>query len=500
MVTIETQETQYERSHTTRVAAPLPGATSRKTREHQTLRIIQDLFGPAAQRPFALRLWDGSVQYARRGREPDFTLELKSPDALRRMLLPSELALGEAYLRDDFDIEGDIEAASALADMLAARFSSPLAFVRLVQRLVPRLMALPGSLEPPPEPAPTESKGRVGPRRGADLNLRLAGLRHSRRRDAIAVRSHYDVGNDFYALWLDRRMVYSCAYFKTGTETLDEAQEAKLEFICRKLRLRPGETLLDIGCGWGGLVMHAAEHYGVNALGITLSEPQAELARKRIAEAGLGDRCRVEVLDYRDVPPKEKFDKIVSVGMFEHVGRKNLPLYFEQTLRHLAPGGLFLNHGIVDLAARPAGAASRLAAKMWRSGSFIEKYVFPDGELVAPGDVIRFAEDAGFETRDVESLREHYALTLRHWVRRLESRHDEAVRMVGEATYRVWRLYMAGCAHGFARGSLGIVQTLFSKPREDGATVLPPTRADLYDAGPRRQDARRQDAGLNTGA
>jgi cyclopropane-fatty-acyl-phospholipid synthase len=295
-------------------------------------------------------------------------------------------------------------------------------------------------------------------------------------------------------------MVYSCAYFKTGTETLDEAQEAKLEFICRKLRLRPGETLLDIGCGWGGLVMHAAEHYGVNALGITLSEPQAELARKRIAEAGLGDRCRVEVLDYRDVPPKEKFDKIVSVGMFEHVGRKNLPLYFEQTLRHLAPGGLFLNHGIVDLAARPAGAASRLAAKMWRSGSFIEKYVFPDGELVAPGDVIRFAEDAGFETRDVESLREHYALTLRHWVRRLESRHDEAVRMVGEATYRVWRLYMAGCAHGFARGSLGIVQTLFSKPREDGATVLPPTRADLYDAGPRRQDARRQDAGLNTGA
>jgi cyclopropane-fatty-acyl-phospholipid synthase len=295
------------------------------------------------------------------------------------------------------------------------------------------------------------------------------------------VRSHYDVGNDFYALWLDWRMVYSCAYFKTGAETLEEAQEAKLELICRKLRLTPGETLLDIGCGWGGLVMYAAEHYGVNALGITLSVPQAELARQRIRESGLGGRCRVEVLDYRDVPPKEKFDKIVSVGMFEHVGRKNLPLYFEQTLRHLAPGGLFLNHGIVDLAAaRPTGAASRLAEKMWRSGSFIEKYVFPDGELVAPGDVIRFAEGAGFETRDVESLREHYALTLRHWVRRLESRHDEAARMVGEATYRVWRLYMAGVAHGFASGTLGIVQTLFSKPREDGSTALPWTRADLY--------------------
>jgi cyclopropane-fatty-acyl-phospholipid synthase len=394
------------------------------------------------------------------------------------LLPPTELALSEAYLRDDFDIEGNIEAAAALGKIIAERIGSPVALARLMQRAGPHLMALP---EPPSEPALPSADGQAGPRRGANLNVRLAGLRHSRRRDAVAVRSHYDVGNDFYALWLDRRMVYSCAYFKTGTETLDEAQEAKLELICRKLRLRAGETLLDIGCGWGGLAMYAAEHYGVNALGITLSVPQAELARERIRESGLGGRCRVEVLDYRDVPPSERFDKIVSVGMFEHVGRKNLPLYFEQTLRHLAPGGLFLNHGIVDLtAARPSSPADKLAEKMFRAGSFIEKYVFPDGELVSPGEVIRCAEGAGFETRDVESLREHYALTLRHWIRRLESRHDEASQMVGEATYRVWRLYMAGVAHGFASGMLGIVQTLFSKPREDGSTTLPWTREDLY--------------------
>jgi cyclopropane-fatty-acyl-phospholipid synthase len=447
--------------------------------KHHTLKIIDALFGPAAQRSFAVRLWDGSVHYARRDREPDFTLVLRRPDSLRRMLLPpSELALGEAYLRDDFDIEGNIEAAAALSEMLAARIGSPVGLARLMRRVGPRLMALP---ESPPEQTVPAGNGRVGPKRGAELNVRLAGLRHSRRRDAVAVRSHYDVGNDFYALWLDRRMVYSCAYFKTGTETLDEAQTAKLEHICRKLRLRPGETLLDIGCGWGGLVMYAAEHYGVNALGITLSVPQAELARQRIREAGIGDRARVEVLDYRDVPPSERFDKIVSVGMFEHVGRKNLPLYFEQTWRHLAPGGLFLNHGIVDLAAaRPASPAARVAEKIFRTGSFIEKYVFPDGELMPPGEVIRAAEGAGFETRDVESLREHYALTLRHWVRRLEERHDEASRLVGEQTYRVWRLYMAGVAHGFASGTLGIVQTLFSKPREDGSTTLPWTREDLY--------------------
>ncbi len=470
-----TIEAPHEARGITRVA----GHGGQAAVKRQTLKIVEELFGPPAERPLALRLWDGSVHYTRQGQEPEFTLVLNKPDALRRMLFPpSELALGEAYLRNDFDIEGDIEAAAGLADMLTRRINSPLAFAALVQRLAPRLRSLPDFEVGPGAPS---SNGHGGPRRGADLNVRLAGMRHSRGRDAVAVRSHYDVGNDFYRLWLDRRMVYSCAYFKTGAETLDEAQTAKLEHICRKLRLRPGETLLDIGCGWGGLVMYAAEHYGVQALGITLSEPQAELARQRIREAGLGDRCRVEVLDYRNVSTREKFDKIVSVGMFEHVGRKNLPLYFRRAWRLLAPGGLFLNHGIVDLTAvRPRRPAELVTAALWRSGSFIEKYVFPDGELVSPGDVIRYAEGAGFETRDVESLREHYALTLRHWVRRLEAAHEKAAVSVGEQTYRVWRLYMAGVARGFATGTLGIVQSLFSKQREDGSTDLPMTREDLY--------------------
>jgi cyclopropane-fatty-acyl-phospholipid synthase len=232
-----------------------------------------------------------------------------------------------------------------------------------------------------------------------------------------------------------------------------------------------------------------------------LSKPQAELARKRIEEAGLSGRCRVEIRDYREMPAGMQFDKIVSVGMVEHVGEANLPQYFSQAYRLLRLGGLFLNHGIVDLgytAEVPhdgAGtlmdnaltrlvsrSASRAVSSIWKQGQFIEKYVFPDGELLPPGAMVRYGEEAGFETRDVESLREHYALTLRQWVSRLEAHHDEAVRIVGEATYRIWRLYMAGCAHGFARGRLGIIQTLLSKQDGGGHSFVPLTREDLYRA------------------
>jgi cyclopropane-fatty-acyl-phospholipid synthase len=296
----------------------------------------------------------------------------------------------------------------------------------------------------------------------------------------VAVRSHYDVGNAFYALWLDRRLVYSCAYFATGIEDLDAAQAAKLDHICRKLRLAPGERLLDIGCGWGGLVQYAAEHYGVQALGITLSQPQAELARERIAAAGLADRCQIEVRDYRDLPPDASFDKIVSVGMVEHVGRRRLPTYFATAWRHLRPGGLFLNHGIA-MAASGNGLSSLLSRLMWRRGGFIQRYVFPDGELASSGEMLRAAEAQGWETRDVENLREHYTLTLRHWVRRLEAAHEEAAQRVGEQTYRVWRLYMAASAHGFAAGRLQLIQTLLSKARADGSSSLPLTRSDLYE-------------------
>lgn len=424
--------------------------------------ILAALFGPVSGRTFAVRFWDGTIEAPSLPDGPRFTLVLRHPGALRRMLLPpTNRALGEAYVRDDFDIEGDIESATSLAGPLAARFRSPTACIQLARRLLQ---------------LPSRGPSRL------PAGFRASGMRHARGRDAKAVRFHYDLGNDFFALWLDRRMVYSCAYFENGDAPLDEAQEAKLDLICRKLRLEPGERLLDIGCGWGALIHHATAHYGVEATGITLSEPQAALARDRIAAAGLSERCRVEVCDYRDVPSGKRFDKIASVGMVEHVGQATLPVYYRAVSRLLEPGGLFLNHGIVSLAQQIPGG--RLARKARRWASFIERYVFPDAELVPPAALIAPAEAAGFETRDVESLREHYALTLRHWVRRLEERQDVAVALVGEPAYRVWRLYMAGSAHVFASGRVGIVQVLFAKADGSGQARLPLTRGDLY-AGPR---------------
>jgi cyclopropane-fatty-acyl-phospholipid synthase len=430
--------------------------------------ILKLLFGPPSRRAFAVRFWNGRVEELPFPRIPRFTVILRKPGALRRMLLPpSELALGEAYLRDDFDVEGDLEGAVSLAETISGRLRSP----ATAARLLALLLAL-----------PTDDLGRETGDRGRAAPT-LSGERHSRSRDATAVRFHYDVSNAFYQLWLDEQMVYSCAYFETEADGIDTAQRAKLEHICRKLRLKAGERLLDIGCGWGGLVQYAAREYGVQALGITLSEPQARLARERTAAAGLQDRCRVEVRDYRDLPRGSAFDKIVSVGMFEHVGRARLGRYFGTAYRLLRPGGLFLNHGIVNLS--PNTLAARL---LWRQGSFIQRYVFPDGELVQPGEVLRVAEHAGFETRDLESLREHYVLTLRHWVRRLEGAHEQAASLAGETAYRVWRLYMAGSAHALATGGIGIVQILLAKPAPDGSIDLPLTRADLY---ARRDEDRR---------
>jgi cyclopropane-fatty-acyl-phospholipid synthase len=444
-----------QRSRSVFPAPVLPSAAS------VSRAVLAEVFGPPGERSFQVRFWDGSLEGP--SRATPFTLVLKRPGALRRMLLPpTELRVGEAYLRDDFDVEGDLESAAAIMGDIS-RLQGPGALARVL----PRLLLLPLDLPPP---SPTTQAAGPGARK------------HTQETDARVVRYHYDVGNDFYALWLDERMVYSCAYFRSGGETLDEAQEAKLELICRKLRLEAGEQVLDIGCGWGGFLIHAAGRYGVNGLGITLSEAQAQLARERVAAAGLSDRVRIEVRDYRDLPGDARFDKIVSVGMVEHVGRVNLPTYFARAHRLLKPGGLFLNHGIVhprpDPVRNPIHAA--LLRATWPHTSFIERYVFPGGELVTPGAILHDAEVAGFETRDVESLREHYALTLRHWVRRLETRHDEATALVGEATYRVWRLYMAGMARAFATGFNGVIQALLAKPRADGRVALPLTREDVY--------------------
>ncbi|MGH8631336.1 MAG: class I SAM-dependent methyltransferase [Burkholderiales bacterium] len=362
---------------------------------------------------------------------------------------PSELALGEAYIYDDFDIEGDIHSAFELADYLIDRRWS------LADRLryAGQLLSLP-------------SNGR--PRSGRPA-AQLRGGHHSIERDRQAVTYHYDTSNDFFALWLDERMVYSCAYFATADDDLDAAQERKLDTICRKLRLRRGERLLDIGCGWGGLLIHAARHYGVEALGITLSRPQAELANERIRQAGLADRCRAEVRDYREIDEPGAYDKLVSVGMFEHVGESRLPEYFRQAWRLLRPGGVFLNHGIACRATEPAR----------RGPSFSERYVFPDSALAPINTTLRAAELSGFEVRDVESLREHYALTLRRWVRRLEAHHDEARRATDEVTYRVWRLFMSASVYAFQIGRHNVYQALLAKP-DRGNSGLPLTRADWY--------------------
>jgi cyclopropane-fatty-acyl-phospholipid synthase len=412
--------------------------------------LLDTLFGGYRGDRVAVRMWDGSQWPDDAPRTA--TIVLKHPGALRQMFLPgSELGLAEAYLYDDFDVEGEIEAVFGLADHLGAGTGGLLHRVRLALELL-RLPA---------------GNGRAQGQRG---RATLGGRQHSVQRDREAVRYHYDVSNDFYALWLDQHMVYSCAYFERADEDLDAAQARKLDYLCRKLRLQPGQRLLDLGCGWGGLVIHAARAYGIDATGITLSQPQADLANERIAAAKLADQCRVWVRDYREMDPADRYDALVSVGMFEHVGEALLPTYFQRAYALLEPGGAFLNHGIANTVADPPV----------NGPSFSDTYVFPDGELVPISTTARVAEEAGFEVRDVESLREHYALTLRHWVRRLEANHGKALDYVDEPTYRVWRLFMSGSAHGFAVGRLNVYQTLLVKPDKDGHSGLPLTRAAWY--------------------
>jgi len=426
-----------------------------------TLRLLDHIF--PLPRAFGVRLWNGLTLPAA-GRSP-FTLVLHHPATLRRMFSPPiERSLGEAFIYGDYDFEGDLIAAFTLFHVIFERPRSPGEIVDIVRDLLTL---------PQHGPARPIGRGRA----------RLSGAKHSQERDRAAVQYHYDVGNEFYALWLDRYLQYSCAYFPTGTEDLDTAQECKLDLICRKLRLQPGERLLDIGCGWGGLVRYAAEQYGVQAVGITLSEKQAAYANAMIERAGLADRVAVRLQDYRAVQDGP-FDKIVSIGMFEHVGRSQMSEYFAQAHRLLKPGGLFLNHGIAYWPGvaygRPqwTGPAKWIAQWLLGSQSFSQSYIFPDGELEAVSEVNLLAEHSGFEVRDVENLREHYARTLRHWIKRLEDQRVEAIQLTDEVTYRTWRFYMAAAAYGFEGGYTNVNQSLLAKP-DRGQSHLPLTRTDL---------------------
>jgi cyclopropane-fatty-acyl-phospholipid synthase len=415
------------------------------------------------RRDFAVRFWDGRGFRAPMGMDPRFTLVVRRPGALRRMLLPpTDLAIGEAFVHGDFDVEGDIFAFASLPNRLGELPLSAIDWLRLASRLV--------RLDDTPPPANGRNPAA------------LRGELHSAARDEAAVRFHYDVGNEFYRLWLDQRLVYSCAYFGAEDVSLDDAQLAKLDLVLDKLQIRDGMRLLDIGCGWGGLLIRAAERFPhLTAVGITLAERQHALATELIAAAGFADRLRVELLDYRAAPAQlGRFDRIASIGMAEHVGEERLTDYFTAAAGCLEPGGLFLNHAITEQPARAAAVGGGLLpgplGRVIGRRSFVDAYVFPDGVLVTLPQMLAPALAAGFQVCDVESLQTHYARTLRHWVGRLESHWTEAAAAAGEAIARTWRLYMAGATIGFEGSQLDVHQQLLALPRADGSSDAPTVR------------------------
>lgn len=411
--------------------------------------VLQKLLTSYGPLDFTVRAWDGSTLEPDAGQPAKFTIVLQHRGAVRRMFWPPNgYSMAEAYVYDDVDIQGDIHAFFRFGNYLRDLSLSVWQKLKLAKTLL--LM-------------PKGTKAHEGRQQA-----RLTGSPHSKERAAQASRYHYDVPAEFYKLWLDSRMAYTCAYFERPDQDLESAQLDKHNIICRKLRLKPGDRLLDIGCGWGGLVVHAAREFGAHAVGVALSNVQLEVARDRIKKAGVEDRCRVEHADYRDVTGT--FDKITSIEMFEAVGLSHFPTYFSKIYELLRPGGMLLNQGIAV-----AGWE-----KKPRGLPFSTRYVFPDGELASIGYTLQTAEEARLEVRDVESLREHYELTLRHWVRKLEENADEAKRLTDEQAYRIWRLYMAGAADGIRSGRGNLFQVLLVKP-DGGVSGMPLRRTDWYE-------------------
>ncbi|MDL5202001.1 class I SAM-dependent methyltransferase [Streptomyces sp. ALI-76-A] len=416
--------------------------------------LVEQLLG--APLPVRVRAWDGSQA----GPPGAPTLVVRNRRAVRRLLWkPGELGLARAWVAGDLEVEGDLYAALDLvsgfvwqrgedARGLAQALREP-----EVRAAVRGLLVLAGPPLPPPPP-PEETRR---PRRHL----------HTKHSDRRAISHHYDVGNDFYEIVLGPSMVYSCAYWpapEAGGGTLETAQRDKLELVCRKLALRPGMRLLDVGCGWGSMAVHAAREHGVSVVGITLSQEQAAYARKRVADAGLTDRVEIRVQDYRDVADGP-YDAVSSIGMAEHVGAERYLEYAEHLFRLLRPGGRLLNHQIARRPHRDEGA--------YHVDAFIDAYVFPDGELAPVGTTVTQLERAGFEVRDVESIREHYALTLRRWVTNLEADWERAVQLTSPGRARVWRLYMAASALAFEHHRIGVNQVLAVRTPESGDAGMP---------------------------
>jgi cyclopropane-fatty-acyl-phospholipid synthase len=394
-------------------------------------RLRRELAQALPERPFTLRFWDGSELTPTTSGGP--VLTVRSPTAVAHLLrAPGQLGLGRAYATGELEAD-DLDRVIGLLDT----FEAPAIDTKTRLRLTLAAVRACG-LTPPPRVPVSE--------------LRPRGRRHSRARDARAVRHHYDVSNDFFALFLDDSMTYSCALFSRGARTLEHAQAAKLELVCAKLALKADERVLDVGCGWGGFVLHAARHHGVRAVGITLSPSQAELARRRVAEAGLEDRVEIRIADYRDLGG-ERFDAIASIGMVEHVGASQIDVYAAQLAGLLEPGGRLLNHGIARLRHGEAEA-----------GPFSERYVFPDAAPLHISRVILALERAGIEPLHVEGLREDYAETLSHWIERLDANRAQAEALAGPERVRVWRLYLRAARNGFRTGFTSIFQILGARP------------------------------------
>ncbi len=382
--------------------------------------------------PVSVEFWDG--KRVSLGDFPKVKMALRRPAALKALARPGLGKIARAYVEGDIDLDCDSHDLAEFAETLCG-------------------------------PQQIQFKKRDSD----DWKWWW----HTRLFDRRAISQHYDVSNDFFALWLDRQRVYSCAYFRRPDDCLDLAQQQKIDHICRKLNLQPGERFLDIGCGWGALIFRAAEQYGAHATGITLSEQQHAYVQEQIGARNLADRCEVRLLDYRDVPEAAPFDKIASVGMFEHVGKKRLPDYFAKIHRLLKPGGLLMNHGLTSAGLYSGGLSPDVA-------DFIERYVFPGGEIPHLSKEIELMASKNLECLDVECLRPHYAKTLWHWVERLDAHKDEARALVGEKRYRIWRIYMAGYALAFQRGWVSVNQVLAGRPLPNGALSTPLTREHMY--------------------